>query len=446
VPKPRRKETSLPRSSGRVPGQLGLRIRKVRLELGLSLADVAGTDFSRSFLNQVELGRSRPSTRTLQIIADRLRRPIEYFLQDPNNSLTALELSLAEAGTRLRQGDAERARSLMTSLVDNPYAPPDIRARAQLLLGEALIRLGAAEEAQRVLESAIKIGDRVGWPLLMVELYDRLGSALYRQRRPNDAGRWWDRALSAYEDSGLADPVLKARLLGHRANLHYVAGQPTEAVLGYEAAIAAAGQVLDMQSLGGIYEGLALSLQRIGQFGRALDYAQRSLRLFQTLQDVRMTAQLRNNMAEILLEQRRPLDAKKLFLEGADELTRVGDQELLPHLLAGAAEAELELDDVETATARIAEALTAASRSQDPLAKLATQRVAGRIAHAVGRTQEAHAHFEAALEIAQAVGSPTSKSKISYDYAQILEADGESSQAIARYRQAYENRGAAPGA
>jgi tetratricopeptide (TPR) repeat protein len=423
-----------------------LRIRKVRLELGLSLADVAGKDFSRSFLNQVELGRSRPSTRTLQIIADRLRRPVEYFLQDPNNSLTAFELTLAEAGTRLRQGDAERARYLMSSLIDNQYVPPDIRTRAQLLLGEALIRLGAAAEAQSILETAIKTGDRVGWPLLTVELYDRLGSALYLQRRPNDAGRWWDRALSAYEDAGLVDPVLKARVLGHRANLHYVAGQPDEAVLGYEAAIAAAGHVLDMQSLGGIYEGLALSLQRIGQFGRALDYAQRSLRLFQTLHDVRMTAQLRNNMAEILLEQKRPLDAKKLFLEGADELTRVGDQELLPHLLAGAAEAELELDDVEAAVARIADALAAAGRSRDPLAKLTTQRIAGRIAHARRRTSEAHAHFEAALEIADAVGSATAKSKISYDYAQILEADGDAFQAITRYRQAYENRRSAPGA
>ena len=446
MPKPRRKQSTLPRSNGRVPERLGLRIRKVRLELGLSLADVAGEDFSRSFLNQVELGKSRPSTRTLQIIAERLRRPVEYFLQDPNNSLTAFELTLAEAGTRLRQGDAEHAKVLAISLIENTYVPPDIKARSQLLLGEALIRLGAAEEAQGVLESTLKTADRVGWPLLTVELYDRLGSALYLQRRPNEAGRWWDRALSAYEDAGLADPVLKARVLGHRANLHYVAGQPAEAVRGYEAAIAAAGQVLDMQSLGGIYEGLALSLQRIGQFGRALDYAQRSLRLFQTLHDVRMTAQLRNNMAEILLEQRRPEEAKALFLEGADELTRVGDQELLPHLLAGAAEAELELDDAETAATRIGQALAAAGQSRDPLAKLTTERVAGRIAHALGRTREAHGHFEAALEIAKSVGSPTSMGKVSYDYAQTLEADGDASQAIIRYRQAYENRRAAPGA
>src|SRR5207247_10396574 len=87
------------------------------MELGLSLAGVAQKDFSRAFLNQVELGRARPSTRTLQIIAERLHRPVEYFLQDPQNSAAALEFRLAEAGTRLRQGDGERARQLMTELL-----------------------------------------------------------------------------------------------------------------------------------------------------------------------------------------------------------------------------------------------------------------------------------------------------------------------------------------
>ena len=51
---------------------LGQRIRRVRQERGFSLARVSGDDFSRAFLNQVELGRSQPSTRVLRVIAGRL--------------------------------------------------------------------------------------------------------------------------------------------------------------------------------------------------------------------------------------------------------------------------------------------------------------------------------------------------------------------------------------
>ena len=54
--------------SRKTPDQLGLRIRKARMEMGLSLAGVAQKDFSRAFLNQVELGRARPSTRTLNAL------------------------------------------------------------------------------------------------------------------------------------------------------------------------------------------------------------------------------------------------------------------------------------------------------------------------------------------------------------------------------------------
>lgn len=429
--------------SPRTPEQLGARIRKARMELGLSLAAVAQADFSRAYLNQIELGRARASTRILQIIAERLKRPVEYFVHDPHASETALELRLAEAGTRIRQGDAERARELMTELLAIPQVSPEIRIRAQLVLADAHLKVRAIPQGIEVLRVAIKASETSGWSALQTELYDRMGRAYYLLRQPHEAGRWWDKALSLYEDAELADPLLKARILGHRANLHYVAGQPREAIAEYQAAIAAAEDVLDMKALGGIYEGLALSFQKTGDLTRALEYAQRSLRLFETLQDVRMAAQLRNNMAEILLSQRRAKEAENLFLEGAEQLRRIGDKELLPHLLAGAAEAALDQADTCLASSRLAAALTAAEASTDLLAKLSAERIAGRVAHAAGQAAEARAHFERALEFATAVGSPLATSRVAFDYAQVLEDQGDASQALARYRQAYQETQAA---
>ena len=109
--------------SARAASQLGARIRKARHDSGLSLAQVAGKDLSRPFLNQIELGQARPSTKTLQAIARRLQRPIEYFLEDPDLSRTALELALAEGETALRQGDAGRTKALMAGLLERPHLP-----------------------------------------------------------------------------------------------------------------------------------------------------------------------------------------------------------------------------------------------------------------------------------------------------------------------------------
>lgn len=433
----------VPARSQRTPEELGARIRKVRTELGLSLAAVTQTDFSRAFLNQIELGRARPSTRTLQIIAERLRRPIEYFLQDPQVSNTALELRLAEAATRVRRGDGERARDLMRELLARPQIAPELRTRAQLILGEALLKLRAFVDAIAVLREAIKTAEASGWTGMAVELYDRMGTVYYQQRRPHEAGRWWDKAITAYEDAKLTDPLLKARILGHRANLHYVAGQPREAIAGYQSAIAAAEHVLDMPALGGIYEGLAMSFKKVGDLSRALEYAQRSLRVFDTLHDVRLSAQLRNNMAEILLGQGRAEAAETLYLEGAEQLHSVGDCDLLPHLLAGAAEAALERHDAPLAVSRVAAALKAAQASTDQTAQLVAERVAGRVKAATGDGVAAGRHFERALQLAASIDSASDMSRVAFDYARVLEDLGDATQALLRYRQAYQARQAA---
>ncbi|HEV2414143.1 MAG TPA: helix-turn-helix transcriptional regulator, partial [Candidatus Dormibacteraeota bacterium] len=60
---------------------LGQRIKRIRLQRGMSLAKVVRDDFSRAFLNQVELGKARPSIRVLRIIADRLGTEVEYLLE-----------------------------------------------------------------------------------------------------------------------------------------------------------------------------------------------------------------------------------------------------------------------------------------------------------------------------------------------------------------------------
>jgi HTH-type transcriptional regulator, quorum sensing regulator NprR len=399
---------------------------------------VAGSDFSRAFLNQVELGRARPSTRTLQVIAERLQRPIEYFLEDPEVSAAAIELALAEAQTRLLQGDAQRARGLVERLLER-RVPLEARTRAQLVLAEVHLKAGRVSDALQLLQPALEAAERAGSSAIAAEICDRIGSAHYLARRRHDAARWFDRALAAYEASRLTDPTLKARILGHRANIHYVSGEPQEAIAAYEAAIVAAEHILDMPGLAGIYEGLAVSFQRTGQLSRALTYAQRSLRLFETLQDVRMSAQLRHNMAEMLLPQQ-PAEALRLFEEGAAQLQRVGDRDMLPFLLAGCAEARLEQGDVEAAAGLSTRALAAAQESSDPLAAVSAFRVAGRVAHARGRTRESRAAFERAITAAGALANPDLHARVSYDYARTLTEQGDATQAAVRFRAAYEAR------
>ncbi len=61
------------------------RVREARLKAGLSLAELAGDDVSRTFIHFVERGKSRPSRRVLALIAHRTRKPISFFMAEPSS-------------------------------------------------------------------------------------------------------------------------------------------------------------------------------------------------------------------------------------------------------------------------------------------------------------------------------------------------------------------------
>jgi transcriptional regulator with XRE-family HTH domain len=135
---------------------LGDRVRRLRMERGMSLAKVAGGDFSRAFLNQVELNKSRPSVRVLRVIADRLDAPVEYLLDGSTPSLDR-EIALEKARVELARGELKRCLATIEPALDAAEWPLGVDAR--LCAGEALLRMGRVEEGGRLLEeqrSAIK--------------------------------------------------------------------------------------------------------------------------------------------------------------------------------------------------------------------------------------------------------------------------------------------------
>jgi transcriptional regulator with XRE-family HTH domain len=85
-------------------------VRRARLEAGLSLAEVARDDVSRTFIHFVERGRSRPSRTVLTLIARRTRKPISYFMAQPTHD-AELSIDLAADLTRL----GERVRQFATT-------------------------------------------------------------------------------------------------------------------------------------------------------------------------------------------------------------------------------------------------------------------------------------------------------------------------------------------
>jgi transcriptional regulator with XRE-family HTH domain len=110
----------------------------------MSLAKVSGGDFSRAFLNQVELGRSQPSTRVLRVIAGRLGTEVDYLLEGRLPGLEK-ELALEKARVLVARGHPRRGLAALSPVVDSAEWP--LGTDARLCQAAALRMLGRREEA-----------------------------------------------------------------------------------------------------------------------------------------------------------------------------------------------------------------------------------------------------------------------------------------------------------
>lgn len=78
--------------------RLGARIRQRRLELRMTQTELAEGICTKSFISQIEQGLVWPSLPVMIHIAQRLGKPIEWFLTDETPPVTPLEHLARELG------------------------------------------------------------------------------------------------------------------------------------------------------------------------------------------------------------------------------------------------------------------------------------------------------------------------------------------------------------
>ena len=133
---------------------LGQRIKRIRQQRGMSLAKVVRDDFSRAFLNQVELGKARPSIRVLRVIAERLGTEVEYLLEGQEAGVER-ELALEKGRVLVARGEPRRALLSLKPAIGSYDWP--LGSDARVAQAQALIAMGRREEAAAILEQERKV-------------------------------------------------------------------------------------------------------------------------------------------------------------------------------------------------------------------------------------------------------------------------------------------------
>ncbi len=200
------------------------RLRELRQARGLTQAVLAGTDFTKGFISQLESGTSRLSLRAAQVLAGRLGVTVAELLGSGEGSDAQLQIRLLEAERELSTGSPELALKM-----SREFKPAGrFRGRALRLQGRALLELDRADEATHVLQQALEVfraeRDREFYVRTLYDL--AFGQArLDRPERSLVLALECQRALEAGE---LVDRTMELQLESLLASIYARLGQAVE--------------------------------------------------------------------------------------------------------------------------------------------------------------------------------------------------------------------------
>ncbi|MGI6038036.1 MAG: tetratricopeptide repeat protein [Limnochordia bacterium] len=285
---------------------LGEKVKYLRKRLGMTQQELAGNDFTKSFISQIEKNEANPSLKSLQIIASRLDKSVSFFL-DETQGVDDLERSpkvdqLIIMGQGFaRHRDWPQAINCYEQALDL-CSPSDFHRRGTCLynLGSALWHNKERAKAANKLEEAIQEFQLAQNHLGLVNTQNLLG-VLYA-----DLGNWkesvnyLEQALELLEaQTNIDDDYLKLRILTN-LSLGLCRLERLDEALGYiEGALSLCNETTDYYKFGELQMALAYIHKVNGQLPSALEATQKALRFFQAVGHQNRLPQVYVNLAII---------------------------------------------------------------------------------------------------------------------------------------------------
>ncbi len=187
---------------------IGRRLKRLRLERGLSQRELAAPGVSYAYISRIEAGTRQPSVKALRRLASKLGVTADYL--ETGADLPPgedRELRLANLELAVRLGEWKDAREPLEAVLAEALAGGDGDAACRARVALALIAKETGDFSRMVtlLEEAIE--GRPFDPVHRVDLYGNLGWGYAASGRPEAAVALFERALDAVRELGGAPSV-----------------------------------------------------------------------------------------------------------------------------------------------------------------------------------------------------------------------------------------------
>ena len=423
--------------------RLGERLRQLRAAAGLTQSDLAGNRFSKEYVSQIERGKTRPTSETIEWLAARLGVDAGFLVAGvASDERGRLEGALARAEALYEASEDADAAQEFAQLVPAARATgiPELQVRALVGTGLAQMRISDHRAALALFNEAREITEAGSFSdVERADVLLRLGACRYQLNSIQSALGLLNEALALAERSGLPCDALKADLLSWRSRCWRRQRDYEAARDDVERALELARGVDDLRTIGAAYFQASLVADREGHWVLARTYAERAREAYAQLSDRVHVGELTNNLGGLNFLLGNTDDAIGLLKEAFAIALETGRDSDAGRAVSSLAQIHLRVGDLEQAEEQARHALRLLDGRVDYLDEIGNaQLVLGRALLEQGRLDDAEAAFADAEQSFSQLGSGSHRAATWVARGDLAARRGHDREAAELYRSAAE--------
>lgn len=297
------------------PETIGQRLRRLRLERGLSQRELSERGVSYAYISRIEAGARRPSVKALRMLARKLGVSADYLetgseIRDTDER--ELQIADAELELRLAENTDEAETKLERLRIEALEAGDAVAAsRANIALGLAAAHSGRNTDAIEKLESGLDLSPVS--PSARPDVFATLGRAHAASGQPQRAVKLFEECLERVAEASPEDLAAQVRFTTYLSYALTDLGDLARAEEVLDDALGKAGEMTDAYSRVRLYWSVARLNEVRGRPAEALDYIRRAIALLDVTDDTLHLARAHLLCGSIMLSQGRAKEAGRHY-------------------------------------------------------------------------------------------------------------------------------------
>lgn len=312
---------------------LGEKIKKVRLELKLTQQEVAGDFISRHMLSKIESGAANPSLKTLEYLAQKLNKPISFFLSEDGKEYLNDDSKAAfeHASFLIKSKEYDKCITYLKQMFKTITEDPEDKYYGYLLylLAKCHIMLDDYSHIRHFLDSAIEILERNKESnkdnFYLADMYYCKSSILFYDYSYEDALGYMLKAIDEFHNSYVIDRLFEIKL-------YFTYGFTLFKLNNYKDAFEVLNKVLEISreskcyySLGDTYMLLGVIYYDKNELDAAIYYTKKAIQFFDCVEELDNKAACEKNVGNYYLYMGDFQRAKSYLNRSLEYFHRAGD-------------------------------------------------------------------------------------------------------------------------